>query len=277
MEHKVDNLKKFGSAFQNKCLAGILSDKSFLERILDIVHEDFFENESHKWILRTTLDYFTEYKDLPTLDVFKHKLDVVSDVVEKQAIVENLKIVHAKLQDTDLTYIRETFLEFCQNQTMKAAIMESADFLKEGRYEEIKHTVEEALKAGMERDDGHDYLTEIAERLEDDCRDTIKTNLEVLDNIMDGGLGAGELGVITACAGAGKCIGPNTKIDVKYTELGIEVVGNIGNPVVLWINPMKKYDISGIVDGYDNAYGWQIHNILWELSRLESEKLSPNS
>ena len=279
MSEKVDTLTKFGASFQTKCLAALIVDKSFLERIMDIVREEFFDNSAHKWILTETISYFQQYKAAPTLDVFKHKIDGIPDAVMKASVIEGLKNVHTKLNDTDLDYIKETFLEFCQNQTMKSAILESSDFLREGKYEEIKHTVEQALKAGMERDDGHDYITEMEARLQDDCRDTIKTNWEVIDEIMDGGLGAGELGVVTACAGSGKCVGPNTEIEIKYNEIGIEVTGNSGNPIILWINPMKKYDISGIVDGYDNAYGWQIHNILWELSRLdsESEKLNENS
>jgi replicative DNA helicase len=36
------------------------------------------------------------------------------------------------------------------------------------------------------------------------ARNAIKTNWEVIDNLMDGGLGPGELGIITACAGSGK-------------------------------------------------------------------------
>ena len=34
---EVNNLKKFGTPFQAKCLAAMLSDRAFLERIIDIV------------------------------------------------------------------------------------------------------------------------------------------------------------------------------------------------------------------------------------------------
>lgn len=205
MTQNTDTLTKFGTSFQTKCLAGILTDKTFLERIMDIVRVEFFENQAHQWILEAILNYFTEYKDLPTIDVFKHKLDSLdSDKILRAAVIDQLRSVHVKQNDTDLKYIREQFLEFCINQNLKSAIIESAELLRSGDYEKIKHTVDEALKAGMERDDGHDYLSEIEERLENDCRNTVKTNWECVDNLMDGGLGVGELGVVAGPAGSGK-------------------------------------------------------------------------
>jgi replicative DNA helicase len=224
MTEESDTLTKFGPSFQSKCLAGVLTDKGFLERIMDIVKLEFFENQAHQWILQTILDYFHDYKDLPTMDVFKHKLDSLDDDKALRAsVIEHLRSVFTKQNDTDLQYIREQFLEFCVNQNLKSAIIESADLLRSGDYERIKHTVDEALKAGMERDDGHDYLNEIMERLENDCRNTVKTTWECVDNIMDGGLGAGELGVIGAPAGAGKSWALN-KIGAEAMKQGKNVV-----------------------------------------------------
>jgi replicative DNA helicase len=95
-------------------------------------------------------------------------------------------------------------LEFCKNQKIKSAIFESADLLKVGSYDEIKVKIDEALKAGLEKDDGHDYISGVEERLSDDCRDSIPTNFPVIDDLMDGGLGPGELGVVVGAAGSGK-------------------------------------------------------------------------
>ena len=60
------------------------------------------------------------------------------------------------------------------------------------------------MKAGGTRDLGHDYITSLELRLSKSARDTVKTPWDVVNDIMDGGLGAGELGVIVAAAGIGK-------------------------------------------------------------------------
>ena len=60
------------------------------------------------------------------------------------------------------------------------------------------------MKAGTTRDLGHDYIISLEQRLEESARTTVKTPWDVINEIMDGGLGQGELGVIVAPAGIGK-------------------------------------------------------------------------
>jgi replicative DNA helicase len=200
----IDNLKKFGSEFQIKCISGLVSDRPFIERLTDIVEPEFFENEAHRWIVKQSISYFNEYRDLPTLNVFKVQLESVTNEALKASIVNNLKVVYQKMNDGDLTYIKEQFLEFCKNQKLKNAINEAVDLLVTGEYEKIKSKVDEALKAGMERNLGHSYEEDVEKRMTVMARNSIKTNWEVIDALMDGGLGPGELGIITACAGSGK-------------------------------------------------------------------------
>ena len=57
---EVNNLKKFGTAFQAKCLAAMLSDRAFLERIIDIVSPDYFETDAHKWVVKFVSTYFPD-------------------------------------------------------------------------------------------------------------------------------------------------------------------------------------------------------------------------
>jgi replicative DNA helicase len=181
-----------------------VSDKTFIERISDILEPDSFETDAHKFIVKETISYFLQYKDLPTLAVFKVKVDGIENDLLKQSVVEQLRLVYQKISDTDLKYIKEQFLEFCKNQKIKNAIMESVDHLKSGQYDKIKHVVDVAMKAGMERNIGHEYMVDIEKRMSQMARKTVKTNWTEVDSIMDGGLAGGELGIITACAGSGK-------------------------------------------------------------------------
>ena len=203
-EKIVDNLKKFGSEFQIKCISGLVSDKTFIERISDILEPDSFETDAHKFIVKEMISYFLQYKDLPTLAVFKVKVDSIENDLLKQSVVDQLRLVYQKISDTDLKYIKEQFLEFCKNQKIKNAIMESVDHLKSGQYDKIKHVVDIAMKAGMERNIGHEYMVDIEQRMSQMARKTVKTNWTEIDTLMDGGLAGGELGIITACAGSGK-------------------------------------------------------------------------
>jgi replicative DNA helicase len=91
------------------------------------------------------------------------------------------------------------------------------------------------MKAGNTRDLGHDYLVSLEDRLTQSARITVKTPWDVVNEIMDGGLGVGELGVIVAPAGIGKswtlqCLGADIirqgKVAIHYTlELNQSYVG----------------------------------------------------
>jgi replicative DNA helicase len=200
----IDNLHKYGLDFQVKIIASILTDKVFFERIVDIIDIEAFENEVHRWILKEIISYHAEYKDMPTMQVFKVRVDTIENVDFKQTVVDSLRSVFTKINEKDLQFVREQFLEFCKNQKLKNAIIESVDHLKTGEYEKIKGLVDKAMKAGMERNLGHNYHKDLATRMSEMCRNTISTGWEVIDSLMDGGLGPGELGIVVAPAGIGK-------------------------------------------------------------------------
>ena len=200
----IDNLHKYGLEFQVKIIASILTDKTFLERVVDIIEIDAFENEAHRWIVKEIIQYHAEYKDLPTMQVFKVRVDTIENADFKATVTDHLKSVYLKISEKDLQFVREQFLEFCKNQKLKNAIIESVDHLKTGEYDKIKGLVDKAMKAGMERNLGHNYHKEVAGRMSEMCRNTIPTGWDVIDSLMDGGLGPGELGIVVAPAGIGK-------------------------------------------------------------------------
>ena len=73
-----------------------------------------------------------------------------------------------------------------------------------GDFEQIKKLVDDALNAGTERNIGHEYIEHIEDRYSETTRETVETGWEVIDELTQGGLGGGELGVIVAPAGVGK-------------------------------------------------------------------------
>lgn len=201
---KTDNLKKFGIDFQQKCISALVSDKAFIERITDIIDYNFFETDALQWVCRETISYFIEYKTVPTLTVFKVKIDAVTNEVLKASYVDCLRHVYQKVESNDLTFVKEQFLDFCKNQMLKKAILDSVEHLNTGEYEKIKQVVDSALKAGMERNVGHIYDEDIEARMSVAARNCVPTGLEIIDDLLDGGLGGGELGIIAGSPGGGK-------------------------------------------------------------------------
>ena len=197
-------LSQFGHVFQSKIISSLLSDKKFIQTISDILEPDYFDSDANKWLCKIIRDYFFEYKTTPTLEVMKVKIDEMENEILQVSVVDNLKESWRNVESTDLKFVQEQTLEFCRNQVMKQAIMDSVDLIEVGQYDQIKKIVDNAMKAGSDRDLGHDYIIGIEERLTQSARDTVKTGWDPIDEVMDGGLGAGELGVVVAPAGIGK-------------------------------------------------------------------------
>jgi len=200
-----DKLQDFGHTFQIKSIASLMKNQTFLEQIHDILDEKHYDSDSLKWIVKECKKYYDEYRKCITLDVFKVKTSEVENDILKTSIVENLKEVFRHMESPDLDFIEDKALDFFKNQTLKNAIIQSVDILEsKGDFEQIKRLVDDALNAGTERNIGHEYIEHIEDRYSETARTTVPTGWDVIDDLTQGGLGGGELGVIVAPAGVGK-------------------------------------------------------------------------
>ena len=204
MQQEVDTLSKYGQSFQSKVVSALLTDNKFLDTIGEITTTKFFENDANKWIVEEIINYHQEYRKPPTLDVFKSELSKVDNEILKKTVVDQLKHVFTSIGNVDLDYIKNEYREFCINQNLKGVILRSVDLLKAGSYDRIKDLVDNAMKVGNETNLGLDYIEDFDERMEDLKRSTVPTNWDPINDLMDGGLGPGELGVVVAPSGVGK-------------------------------------------------------------------------
>ena len=199
-----DKLSEFGYNFQIKLIASLFTDRAYLQQISDILEPNMFESEANYFIVDTIKKYFQTYKSPPTMEVMKVQVEEIDNDVLKTTVVDHLKDSYKQLESDDLEFVKEKTLMFCKNQKLKKAIIRSVDLLKDNDSESIKTVIDESLKAGSDRDVGHEYLEEIDLRYEESVRNVVTTGWEVIDDLADGGLGKGELGVMVAPAGIGK-------------------------------------------------------------------------
>jgi len=218
-----DTLKQYGTGFQLKTLNALLTDVNLISSLHAYITPDFFDSNSSKWIVENILDYFNEYKTIPTIDVFKVRLSKVDDKALHKLIIDELKTVYTNVGTTDLNYIKDEFANFCRNQSLKQAIIQSVDLLKIGNYSKIQSLIDSAMKVGVDDTLGHDYVASFNERVDGQSRGTVSVGWEVIDDIMQGGLGPGELGVVVGSSGSGKTWWLS-KIGAAAVQAGLKVV-----------------------------------------------------
>ena len=197
------SIQEYGPKFQVKVLSSLLTHKEFLTNIYDILNEEDFNNQAHRWIVKEILKYYDKYHTVPSLDILKVEVKKIENEVLQLSIKEQLREAYIA-SDEDLKYVQEEFTGFCKNQQLKKALLSSVDLLKAGDYDSIKIMVEEALKAGADKNIGHEYNLDIETRYREDSRKPIPTPWDRINELLQGGLGEGDFGLIFGNPGGGK-------------------------------------------------------------------------
>jgi len=197
------SLNSYGISFQIKVLSSLLTHKEFLVNIHDILSEEYFDNQAHQWVIKEILRYYDKYHTTPSMDILKVEITKLENEVLKLSVREQLKAAYLA-SDEDLEYVQEEFSTFCKNQQLKKALLNSVDLLKAGDFDGIKYLVESALKAGNDKNVGHEYNKDIESRFREDARSVVATPWERINDILQGGLGNGDFGLIFGNPGGGK-------------------------------------------------------------------------
>jgi len=197
------NLNQYGKPFQIKVLSSLLTHKGFLTNIHDILSEEYFDNQAHKWVIKNILKYYDKYHTTPSMEILKVELQKIENEVLQISVKEQLKEAY-KASDEDLKYVEEEFSNFCKNQQLRKALLNSVDLLKGGDFESIRELINNAIKAGQDKNIGHEYNKDVEARYRENHRVTIPTPWEKINTLLQGGLGNGDFGLIFGNPGGGK-------------------------------------------------------------------------
>ena len=199
----LNQLNQYGVGFQVKVLSSLLKHKEFLQNIHDILEEEYFDNPAHKWIVEEILKYHYKYHATPTLEALSIEVKKIDNEVLRVSIIEQLREA-SKVSNEDQEYIEQEFANFCKNQQLKKALLSSVDLLEKGQYDDIRYLIDSALKAGMDKNLGHEYEKDTETRYRAEERNAIPTPWPHINDLLMGGLGAGDVGIIFGSPGGGK-------------------------------------------------------------------------
>lgn len=235
-----ETFSKFGKAFQEKLAKIILLDRAFGNRMTEVLDVDYFELKYLQAFVSLVFEYKSEYKTHPTLDIMRSvvrtEMEDYPEVIQRQVREFVVRIDLEEETDEDDEYIKDKSLDFCRKQKLKDAILKSVSLLKKSSFEQITKLINDAMLLGADNDYGHDFIEDFEQRYMLHHRDPISTGWDEIDDIIRGGLGKKELGVIVAPTGAGKSMAlvhlgtqaiKEGKTVIHYTlELADTVVGN---------------------------------------------------
>jgi replicative DNA helicase len=216
------SLSQYGPHFQVKVIHSLLKNKKFILNIRDVIIPSYFENQAHQWLVKEALQYFDEFHSTPTLDFLKIEVKKLDNEVLKTAIVDQLKEVY-KMVNEDQEYVENEFSSFCKNQALKNALLKSVDLLADGMFDDIRLQIDNALKAGQDKNIGHEYIKDIESRYKEEDRQVIPTPWPIINERLMGGLGGGDFGLIFGSPGGGKSW-TLVALGAHAVKLGLNVV-----------------------------------------------------
>jgi len=199
----LSSLDNYGSHFQTKVISALLTHKEFLQNINDVLNFNDFPSPANQWIVKEILNYYGKYHTTPSMEVLKVEVKKIDNEVLQVAVKEQLKEAY-RSSDDDLQYVKEEFSNFCKNQQLKKALLGSIDLLKAGDYDSIRILVDNALKAGQDKNIGHEYDKDTESRFREDHRIVVPTPWTEINDLLQGGLGTGDFGLVFGNPGGGK-------------------------------------------------------------------------
>jgi replicative DNA helicase len=199
----LSSIDEYGPSFQMKVISSLLTHKEFLQNINDVLSDEYFSNPAHKWVINEILKYYEKFHTTISMDILKVEMKKLDNEVLKVSVKEQLREAY-KADIDDLAYVQEEFSTFCKNQQLKKALLNSVDLLKAGDYDSIKYMIESAMKAGQDKNIGHEYKRDTESRYREDHRKIVPTPWPEINELVQGGLGNGDLGLIFGNPGGGK-------------------------------------------------------------------------
>jgi replicative DNA helicase len=200
----LSSLAKYGISFQTKVISALLTQRDFLLNIVGSLDSEHFESQAAKWIIEYIIKYFNQYHTYPTIETLSIEIKKIENEVLKIALTDTLREAYKMADVSDLEWVEKEFTDFCKNQHMKKAIMTSVDLLNMGDFDGIRSLINDAMKAGEERNTGLNYNIDIETRYRDDDRSAIPFPWPVFNELTQGGYGKGDLILVFGNPGGGK-------------------------------------------------------------------------
>ena len=197
---------RYGKSFQEGLVQLIYQDRPFADQITEVLDLNFLELEYLRVFTNKITSYREKYSKHPSANalatILKTELDSEDTVIQQQVKEYFTRITTGELDNEE--YIKEKSLDFCRKQNLKEAMMQSVGLLESSSFDEISKVINDSLKLGSETNFGHDFIADFEARYQPRHRQPVTTGWKDIDNIVGGGLGKNELGVVIAPTGAGK-------------------------------------------------------------------------
>lgn len=202
-----NDLGFLGESFQYRLAHEFMDNHTFFEDLSPIVDQNMFTDPTLKTFVGVIKNYYEREGNVPSYDSLEIELRNLSHSERETetyvAILNKIKAISSDGSDRTKELAQKFFK---QQNIIKTAneILKIAGSGNLERYDECVDLLNEAMTKGVHNDFGEHVFDHLNETLSDDYRVPIPTGIGKIDEVLEGGLGKGELGVIIGSSGFGK-------------------------------------------------------------------------
>jgi len=201
---------KYGKDFQEKIFQALLNDHEWASQMMEVMKYDYFELKYLQFLCDRFFSFYSKYRNFPTMQllvsIIRDELTAGDDIILREQVIEYLTRMKASPNLGDLKFVKDKTLDFCKKQTLQQALEESVKAIKQENYEDVLNIMKDAVFKGNTSTLGHNFFEDHEARFQLIDRSTCATGIKHLDqkDVLNGGLGRGEIGVVVANTGVGK-------------------------------------------------------------------------
>lgn len=201
----------FDVEFQKSLLRTLCEDDGFAHAIAKHLKPSFFENEVLAWAYAACQAHAVAYGGFPGLRTLVQKVQQLESKYRPVYEATLEQVATASLQDN--AWMRDAVLDFAKRNVFVRAYQDSRILYNSGQvdqaYDLLMGELEEIRRTTWEPVDRSFYFEELPRRQNrrmnnDPWAQAISTGMPWLDEVLDGGLSLGELGIWIGDAKGGK-------------------------------------------------------------------------
>ena len=207
---KIDKttLEYLGTEYQENLVKYFIEERNFFAKLCDIINPNVFTDDVLRRIVKTLQERYVKnevvsrYSDLEI--IFRSE---ISNKIELDKILNKLEQLK-KLDCLGIDLVRDNAENFFKQQNITKAINKISEIIEKGDYNSYNDCVDimrDAIEKGnIGKDEYFHPFDDMALTLSEEYRTTITTGCVELDDMLNGGIAKGELGLIIAPSNVGK-------------------------------------------------------------------------
>lgn len=200
-------LEYLGEEFQLQLIQTFLNEHEFFQELYPILNQNMFSDTNLRACVGLMKDYYEKSNTVPSYKMMSMMLrERALNNIDLEISLATLNKIE-NIPSDGVEYVRDRATKFFRTQNMIRVANEVLKVAKDGdldQYDRCVELIEEASVVGTHDDLGICVVDNLDAVLSPEHRTPIPTGVEVLDDLLEGGLGKGEVGLIIGPSGFGK-------------------------------------------------------------------------